>query len=624
MQSDTKMFTVDQFLGVRESGDGDTELKMGQAAKMENFFVTDDYNLRLRPGVRRFSLAADREPGVILDAWSGTIGDTEVMIVCDFSGGADRLFSVEKRQGEEAVFCQQNGALGLTSAENAYVSIFPFNGEVYVMSAGKTVVYAGGAFVEREAYIPLVIAGAAPAGGGTTLEEINLLSGSRRITYSADGESTVYMLPPEAAGVRGVSIDGIPYAVETVGSFSAENGSFVFTDAPIKGVGNVEITYDVDEAAAQASRMQIIRCRLHEAYNGATDTRLFAAGNGTNVCYYTGPTMDGEATAMYFPAMNEVNVDMSGSSITGLRRHYSKLMVFKQDETFTISYEPVTLTDGTTTAGFYLRTMNSEYGNEAFGQIQTVNNYPRSVAKGGIYEWRVTSSYYKDERYAVRISDDVSRSLQNADTQKIITCDDGYEKTYYAFLNDADGTVLVHRYALGKEGVWCIYKGSLFRDVRKCMLFGKRVVFFGETEAFELFPDASVDVLAQPGGSNQQIKAVWESGNMSFGADFRRKYSSYIYLSVRPQSGTDITVTAETDRRGDYLEKNVALNVFDWKNVNFRNWCFNTNDRPSIYRVRLKVKKFVYYKLVFRIEKEGATGTILGFDQQVRYASMAK
>lgn len=624
MQSDTKMFTVDQFLGVRESGDGDTELKMGQAAKMENFFVTDDYNLRLRPGVRRFSFAALREPGVILDAWSGTIGDTEVMIICDFINGVDRLFSIEKKQGEDAAFYQQNGALGLTSAENAYVSIFAFSGEVYVMSAGKTVVYTGGAFVEKEAYIPLVIAGAAPAGGGTTLEEINLLSGSRRITYSADGESTVYVLPPEAAGVSGVSIDGIPYAVETVGIFSAENGSFVFTEAPIKGVGNVEITYTIDEAAAQESRMQIIRCRLHEAYNGSTDTRLFAAGNGTNVCYYTGPTMDGEATAMYFPAMNEVNVDMSGSSITGLRRHYSKLMVFKQDETFTVSYEPVTLTDGTTTAGFYLRPMNSEYGNEAFGQIQTVNNYPRSITKGGIYEWRVTSSYYKDERYAVRISDNVSRSLQNADTQRIITCDDGYEKTYYAFLNDADGTVLVHRYALGKDGVWCIYKGSLFRDVRKCMLFGKRVVFFGETEAFELFPDASVDVPAQPGGSNQQIKAVWESGNMSFGADFRRKYSSYIYLSVRPQAGTDITVTAETDRRGDYLEKNVALNVFDWKNVNFRNWCFNTNDRPSIYRVRLKVKKFVYYKLVFRIEKEGATGTILGFDQQVRYASMAK
>ena len=48
----TKMFTVDKFLGINESGDGDTELKMGEASKMENFLVTDAYNLTLRPGVR--------------------------------------------------------------------------------------------------------------------------------------------------------------------------------------------------------------------------------------------------------------------------------------------------------------------------------------------------------------------------------------------------------------------------------------------------------------------------------------------------------------------------------------------------------------------------------------------
>ena len=49
MSSDMKMFTVDKFLGVQESEDGDTELQMGMASKMENFFVTDDWNLKLRP-----------------------------------------------------------------------------------------------------------------------------------------------------------------------------------------------------------------------------------------------------------------------------------------------------------------------------------------------------------------------------------------------------------------------------------------------------------------------------------------------------------------------------------------------------------------------------------------------
>lgn len=111
---------------------------------------------------------------------------------------------------------------------------------------------------------------------------------------------------------------------------------------------------------------------------------------------------------------------------------------------------------------------------------------------------------------------------------------------------------------------------------------------------------------------------------MHFGADFRRKYSSEIYVSVQPQSGSNITITAETDKRSDYLEKIIENDVFQWSNVNFATWNFNTNDRPTINRVRLKVKKFVYYKLIFIIDKPGAQGTILSVDQKIRFASMAK
>lgn len=624
MGSDMKMFTVDKFLGVQESGDGDTELQMGMASKMENFFVTDDWNLKLRPGLVRFSIGENREPGQILDVWAGAVGGSDLLVVCDFYGGTDRIFCVVDKGDGAADYSRQDGVLGLTDAENAHVSIFDFGGDIYIMSAGNIAVYENGVFVAKEPYVPLVIAGAAPAGGGTTMEPINRLSRLRRISYSADGTSTAYVLPPEAVEVTGVSIDGMDYAASAMGSFSVKNQTFTFLQAPVKGVGNVEITYGADPVASAKSRMEIIRCRLHESYNGSTDTRMFAAGNGTNMCYYTGPTMNGEATALYFPALNEVKVDISASEITGMKRHYSKLMIFKQDEVFTISYEAVTLADGTTTAGFYLRPMNNEFGNNAIGQVQTVNNYPRSLCKGGVYEWRVTSSYYKDERYAVRVSDNVGRTLQGADLRNAVTCDDGIQKTYYVFLNDSEGTVLVNRYDMGKEGAWCIYKGNGFRNVRRCVLFGQTVVLFHDTGAFSLAENVHVDAVEDPAGDSEPIPAVWESGNMSFGADFRRKYSSYIYLNLLPMAATNVTVTAETDRRGDYLEKNVKLDVFDWVNVNFRVWCFNTNSRPSIHRVRLKVKKFVYYKLILKIEEPGATGTILGFDQQVRYASMAK
>lgn len=624
-QNGTKMFTVDKFLGINEGGDGDTELKMGEASRMENFIITDAFNLSLRPGIRRVDFNMERDPAPILAAWAGFVGLAELLVICDFADGLDRLFVYAKEKtGGHTLSYRQDGALGLTAAEGAYVNIFAFNGELYVMSTGKTVTYTDGTFVEKPPYVPLVIAGAAPAGGGTSLENINLLTPLRRMDFSADGESTAYVLPAEAVGVTAVTIDNISYVVDTVGTYDSVSHTFTFFNAPEKGVGNVEFTYTTDQGGAEEARMQILRCPLQEEYNGSTDTRLFVAGNGTNMCYYTGVTQSGEATAVYFPAMNEVAVDMSGSSITGLVRHYSKLLVFKNDGTHSISYEPVTMTDGSTVAGFYLRPMNREFGNEVIGQVQTVNNYPRTITKDGIYEWRITSSYYKDERYANRISDVVEHSLKNADISRIVTCDDDYRKTYYVFLNDDAGTVLVNRYDLGKSGVWCVYKSALCRNVRYAMMHGGDMIFCNDTEAFCFDESLSRDAAQVSGGSAQQIKAVWESGFMAFGADFKRKYSSIIYVSVQPQFNSEIIITAETDKRDDYMEKTIVNSVFQWSNMNFPDWTFNTNDRPTINRVRLKVKKFVYYKLVFRIEKDGAQGTILGFDQQIRFASMAK
>ena len=68
----------------------------------------------------------------------------------------------------------------------------------------------------------------------------------------------------------------------------------------------------------------------------------------------------------------------------------------------------------------------------------------------------------------------------------------------------------------------------------------------------------------------------------------------------------------------------MKLDVFDWANVNFRAWCFNTNSRPSVHRVRLKVKKFVYYKIIITSGSTFGDVTVLGIDQKVRYTGNVK
>lgn len=620
--SDMKMYTVDKFLGINEAADGYTELKMGEASKMVNWMITDGFNLKTRPGIQRIDFSHEREAAPILAAWAGNVGEQEYLVVADYLD-QDRIFLYAK-DAERKYYLQytQVGALGLAAAENGMVKIFTFAGKLYIMSAVKTVVYDNGAFADAAVYVPLVITGAAPSGGGAVLENLNLLSPLRRIDYSADGEATEYVLPEEAIKVTRLLIDNVE--TEGAGTFDPETHTYKFDTAPIKGVGNVEFTYTTDPVQAEENRLRIAKMRLWETFNGSTDTRLFLAGDGTNVCFYSGVPQSGDLTQLYFPAMNEARADMSASPITGIVRHYSSLVIFKPDGAYTLTYEPVTLADGNVIAGFYMRPANREFGNEVMGQIQTVNNYPRTVCSGGIYEWRITSSYYKDERNALRISAAVEKTLNSVDPARLVTCDDNANKTYYVFLNDEEGTVLVNRYALTKDGIWCIYKSSLCTNVKHAMMHDGTMAFVTDKDLFFFSEDAAVDAPVKEGQDSQQIIAVWESGYMSFGVDFRRKYSSEIYVSMLPESSSGMIITASTDKRDSYMEKSAGQSVFSFAPLDFAHFSFNLSRTPKIQRVRLKVKKFVYHKLIFKVNSIGNRATVLGYDQRVRFSSMAK
>ena len=138
----TRMFTVDKFLGINESADGLTELALGEASRMENFFITDGYNLTVRPGIMRIDQEDERTPETILATWSGHIGeeenesvDDEYLVVVDFNGEQDRI--VLYRADKNGIFHVEHtqvGALGLDDAVNSYVKIFPFGSKLYIIT----------------------------------------------------------------------------------------------------------------------------------------------------------------------------------------------------------------------------------------------------------------------------------------------------------------------------------------------------------------------------------------------------------------------------------------------------------------------------------------------------------
>ena len=626
---------IDKFLGINESDDSGTELKLGEASKMVNWRITDGANIETRPGFERANIrdipVAGMENAVITGMWTGYLTENRYMVLL-FGGlgqaDYDSLIAVYTPQEGSDFQCVSYQTVSAVTTGHPN-NIFYFSGMLYAFLGDTLVVSLDidsetGQLVVSDGHIycPVTVTGAAPAGGGTALEQLNSLHRDFRMKYSSDGQSAAYVLSPAAVSVKSVLVDTTLYDnPSAIGSYNAQTHTFTFASGhiPPEGINNVVFTCSQEEAQFQKNREKFFRMPYCEAYNGSTDSRLFFYGDGTNTACYTGVPADG--TGLYIPAMNEVAVDFSDSPITSMVRHYSKLMVFKPDGAATITYEPVTLEGGDVIAGFYLRNASREIGNEAPGQVQTVNNYPRTLFKNDVYEWRVTSSYYQDERYAKRISDRIRKTISSGDISKMVTCDDNLTNTYYIFLNDGTGRILVNNYHLD---VWSIYQSELAKDVKYLKVFAGHLLFATESDLFYATNSNSYDAPVTAGGEKLPIEAVWESGYMHFGADYLRKYSSDIWVSALPQASSAMVITAATDRRDEYAQKRVGNNILDWSNIDFGHFSFSTSRAPKLRRVKLKVKKFVYYKLIFLVNEPGARAAVLSIDQTVRYAGYAK
>ena len=615
-----KTLTVTKFIGLNQAPSGSTDLHLGEASVAENFFITDDCKLKTRPGT--YALA--HSDAALVGFWQGLIG-RRLWLVTIWSHRGSNYCSAEFSTVDDPDNQISYGTPFFVDA-NRPIKIFSFGDKIYVCGTSTDSDFpiaimsiASDGRIARPntqevGYAPLVVTGALPAGGGETLEPVNLLSNRVRIRFSADGAATRYVLPSMVSEILSVTVDE-----QELDAFSYEQDSHtaILDSAPTTGVNNVEFLCEIRDNNLQQGRDKFLSMRHCEAYNGSTDSRIFFYGDGTNICYYTGVPAYGEG--LYLPSMFEIAVDSSASAITGMRRHYTRLMVYKADGTFSINYEPITLADGSVTAGFYVHPASRDVGNDMDNQIQTVGNYPRTLCGGAMFEWRHTASYYQDERYAKRIGQQVALLLQSADPQKIVTCDDDSGRTYYMFLNDDAGTVIVNRYELD---AWTVYTGQVFKGIRYADGFHGNLLFANENTVFTFDANSAFDISVT--GVPIPIACRWESGYLSFGADHLRKYSSTLWVSMLPEAGSNMEITVQTDRRDEYMVKSAGRPLLDFNALDFSNFSFLVSRAPKIQRIKLKVKKFVYYKLIFTVSTPGARATVLGYDQQIRYASQVK
>ncbi len=439
-----RTYKIKKWLGVNQNPDGDTELRLGEAASMRNFRVTRESSLQIRPGYHAKCTLSTGNP--VRGMWTGYVnGAFYLLAAC---GG--HVWSIDTSAWTAA---------DLGAVTDAQTFFFGFGDKVYILDGTDYYSWDGTTFGSVAGYAPVIATAAPPAGGGTLLESVNKLTGQKRQQFSPDGSATVFQLAEtEVDSIDRVEVDGEEVTTGFAAGTSA--GTVTFTSAPASGTNTVEITW----TKGTGDRSTITAQLFAEPFNGYTDNRIFLYGDGTNKAYYSGLDEDGLATAEYFPDLNVLDVGTENTPVTSLIRHFNKLMAFKSDSTYLIYYDTLTLEDGTTAAGFYTRPIDKITGNAAPGQVRLANNFPISLHGNSEYRWGlVYSSGVQDERAARRISDPVLETLGGMSLSAAVTFDDEWNREFWIVQN---GTACVYQYAGEAQGdtsyknnLWYIYTG---------------------------------------------------------------------------------------------------------------------------------------------------------------------
>lgn len=598
-----EMLSIREFLGLNENPDGDTKIKVGEFPEMQNFRITRDRHLQVRPGSKTLaqlrtawdawaeSNGAPVAQPRFCGAWEGMVGRRH-HIMAAFGG---LLLDVRIGAGEATV---------VGTATQDETTFFGFGQKVYMLNGHEYKVWDGsGEFADVEGYVPVVQTATTPEGTGTALERVNRLHGKRKVKFSPDGEATTFQLP-ETGMDEVLAVEGAE------GTWTADTaaGTVTFESAPAKGINTLTVTYRKGEG----SRMDVAAMRYCEIFGGQTDSRVFLYGDGSNRCLYSDLDGNGMATAEYFPDLNEAAVGEANTAITGMVRHYSRMMVFKEGSAWSIQYGTEALENGGMTAAFYVLPVNRQFGNDAPGQVRLLENDPITLDGRSFYQWKATSSsgyINASDTNAKRLSDRVGATARALGTQAVKTFNRKGEHEFY-FLRA--GTALVYNYACD---AWYKYTAFPYEQLLEW-----------EGELYGFRADGGVAHISRSHRSDdgEPINARAATGAMDFGRDWQRKTSPMIFVAILPESNARIHVTAESNRRSDYPDKVVAATLATFGHVDFGHFSFRTNRKPQTKRLKLRVKKATFYRLVYKSDSPSATATVLQTDIRLRYAGNVK
>ncbi|MBQ9975838.1 MAG: hypothetical protein IJP16_04945 [Clostridia bacterium] len=488
-------------------------------------------------------------------------------------------------------------------------------GYLWIFTGAELLRY-NGLDVERAsvgAYVPMTVISASPTdGGGMAYEGVNYLTGKQKIGYVADG-NTDYKLPyTELDSVDFITVNGEELSKDKY-AVDLAKGTVKFTEAPPKPLAgaadNVVITLTKTVPGAAD---KINKCRIATVWGvGGASDRIIASGNSDYPNFdFTCAFNDGT----YWSDTDYQVVGTAQTKIMGYRRLGENLAIIKED-------------NGQDSTVFIRSSGLDEYGGAVwstkpclsgagavsrfgFGNIDDEQLF---ITGSGIYA--LTTNSLTSERIVQNRSARIDPKLIKENLADAVSI--SFDGAYMVFIDDRvyglDGKQQ-RSYPSRADTSYlyeCFYWDNVpARVVMKLVENGKEYLYFGTKDGRICKLNTDIDGLTKFNDGGAPIRAVWstkadDDGDPMILKTLLKKGNA---VTIKPYNRSSAKICFRTDK--DAEAQQVAygtMDIFDWEDIDFERFTFNSNDAPSEIPFNRKVKNYkrLQFVVVNDVANEG-------------------
>lgn len=525
---------------------------------------------------------------------------------------------------------------GLTNGKG---TAFTLNDKIYVLTGGEYLVFDGETVKDAtaDAYVPTTTIANKPTGGGTSFEDVNLLSSKRKNEFCADGSATVYQLDTtDVESIAEVKVDAKVWESSKY-TLDGKKGQVKFTTAPpkpsITGKDNVTITF---VKTVEGYKDKIIKCTIAGIYGGKSQDRVFLSGNPDAQdtdwrCESNNP--------LYFSDLSYTKVGADGAAIVGYSAISDSQAIIKADDRSetTIYFRGYNIDTTTSKVQFPVRRAAAGAGAVAKRAFAYLPEEPVFLSRTGVFA--LTSSNItalqvaRNRSYYVDAALTKEEHLENA----CAVVWNGYyvlAVNGHAYVMDTNQNVAYKPQSYGDYVYECYYWDN-FPAVR--MMESRGNLYFGTSDGKICRLNTDIDTMQaySDGGTMGEDGKI--TGGAAIAAEWHTKadddgdfmtYKTMVKrgsgVMMKPYTRSSLQVYARTERNfGRKIREGIA-DIFNWEDIDFSRFTFNTNDAPQVLPFNSKVKKYKTLQLIAKNEALNEAFGLFGIIKRYTIGTMVR